>query len=62
MGRSPPGSPVLGILQARTLEWVAIAFSGTDLLWVPVLDNTAFLIGSPGEASQAEKISRRCPG
>ena len=21
---SPPGSPVLGILQARTLEWVAI--------------------------------------
>ena len=24
---SPPGSPVLGILQARTLEWVAIAFS-----------------------------------
>ena len=25
---SPPGSPVPGILQARTLEWVAIAFSG----------------------------------
>ena len=24
---SPPGSPVLGILQARTLEWVAISFS-----------------------------------
>ena len=24
---SPPDSPVLGILQARTLEWVAIAFS-----------------------------------
>ena len=24
---SPPGSPVPGILQARTLEWVAIAFS-----------------------------------
>ena len=23
---SPPGSPVPGILQARTLEWVAIAF------------------------------------
>ena len=23
---SPPGSPVLGILQARTLEWVAISF------------------------------------
>ena len=24
---SPPGSPLLGILQARTLEWVAISFS-----------------------------------
>ena len=24
---SPPGSPVAGILQARVLEWVAIAFS-----------------------------------
>ena len=24
---SPPDSPVLGILQARTLEWVAISFS-----------------------------------
>ena len=26
---SPPGSPVPGILQARTLEWVAISFSNT---------------------------------
>ena len=24
---SPPGSPVPGILQARTQEWVAISFS-----------------------------------
>ena len=24
---SPPGSPVSGILKARTAEWVAIAFS-----------------------------------
>ena len=24
---SPPGSPVPGILQAGTLEWVAISFS-----------------------------------
>jgi len=24
---SPPGSPFPGILQARTLEWVAISFS-----------------------------------
>ena len=28
---SPPGSPVPGMLQARTLEWVAISFSrGTN--------------------------------
>ena len=24
---SPPGSPIPGILQTRTLEWVAISFS-----------------------------------
>ena len=24
---SPPGSPIPGILQAKTLEWVAISFS-----------------------------------
>ena len=24
---SPPGSPIPGILQARTLEWFAISFS-----------------------------------
>ena len=28
MDGSPPGSPVPGILQAGTLEWVAISFSG----------------------------------
>ena len=27
---SPPGSTVPGILQARTLEWVAISFSNLD--------------------------------
>ena len=26
--RSPAGSPIPGILQARTLEWGALAFSG----------------------------------
>ena len=26
---SPPGSPIPGILQARTLKWVAISFSNT---------------------------------
>ena len=24
---SPPGSPIPGILQARTLEWIAMSFS-----------------------------------
>ena len=28
---SPPGSPVPGILQARTLEWAAISFSSFPL-------------------------------
>ena len=28
---SPPGSPVPGILQARVLEWGAIAFSKNKL-------------------------------
>ena len=31
---SPPGSPVPGILQARTLEWVAISFSA---IWGQIL-------------------------
>ena len=31
MDGSPPGSPVPGLLQARTLEWVAISFSMTDI-------------------------------
>ena len=31
---SPPGSPVLGILQARTLEWVAVGSQREALrLW-----------------------------
>ena len=29
IGGSPPGSPFPGILQARTLEWVAISFSNS---------------------------------
>ena len=27
---SPPGCPVPGILQARTLEWIAISFSSAQ--------------------------------
>ena len=32
MNHSPPGSSVHGICQARILEWVAISFSGGNLL------------------------------
>ena len=32
IGSSPPGSPVPGILQARVLEWVAVAFSLESVL------------------------------
>ena len=40
---SPPGSPILGILQARTLEWVAIAFSG-----IPTRSTQMPGLASPG--------------
>ena len=35
---STPGSPVPGILQARTLEWVAIAFSNAGNNTIPNLE------------------------
>ena len=43
---SPPGSAVPGILQARTLEWVAIAFSAMEMslykLWELVMIRDAW--------------------
>ena len=33
---SPPGSPIPRILQARTLEWVAIAFSDETVDWFQI--------------------------
>ena len=35
---SPPGSPIPGILQARVLEWVAIAYSENPMNVVPETD------------------------
>ena len=40
---SPPGSPVSGILQARTLEWVAISFSNAWKWKVKVAWSCQFL-------------------
>ena len=40
---SPPGSPVPGILQARTLEWVAISFSHFSLVVFKVYYNEVHL-------------------
>ena len=52
---SPPGSPVSGILQARTLEWVAISFSSAWKWKVKVksLSHVRLLVTSWTAAYQA---------
>ena len=46
---SPPGSPVSGILQARTLEWVAISFSNAwTWKWVPYRLSGGLPLGAGG--------------
>ena len=60
---SPPGSPVPGILQARTLEWVAISFSnawkwkgkGKSL-------SRARLLATPWTAAYQAPLSMDFPG
>ena len=48
---SPPGSPVPGILQARTLEWVAISFSNAWKWEVKVkLLSCVWLLATPWTA------------
>ena len=42
---SPAGSPIPGILQARTLEWVAIAFSSRKHDFMDLLGKQALYIG-----------------
>ena len=52
---SPPGSPVPGILQARTLEWVAVSFSNA-WKWkvkVKLLSRVRLLVISWTAVSQA---------
>ena len=49
---SPPGSPVPGILQARTLEWVAISFSNAQKWKVKVKSlSRAWLLVTPWTAA-----------
>ena len=49
---SPPGSPIPGILQARTLEWVAISFSSAWRWKVKVkLFSRARLLATPWTAA-----------
>ena len=49
---SPPGSPVPGILQARTLEWVAISFSNAWKWKVKVNSlNRVWLLATPWTAA-----------
>ena len=50
---SPPGSPVPGILQARTLEWVAISFSK--------FPSPNFILAKYSAAASAAKSLQSCP-
>ena len=56
---SPPGSPVSGILQARTLEWVAISSSNTWKWKVKVkLFRCVRLLVTPGTAAYWASLSK----
>ena len=55
---SPPGSPVPGILQARTLEWVAISFSNAWKWKVKVkLLSRVWLLATPWIAAYQAPLS-----
>ena len=57
---SPPGSPIPGILQARTLEWVAIAFSSTGKWKVKVKSlSRVRLLATPWTAAYQAPPSMR---
>ena len=49
---SPPGSPVPGILQAKTLEWVAISFTNAWKIKVKVQSlSRVWLLATPWTAA-----------
>ena len=51
---SPPGSPVPGILQARTLEWVAISFSKWGARPAPPNKRSTVGLGEEGPLHRAK--------
>ena len=60
---SPPGSPIPGILQARTLEWVAISFSNAWKWKVKVkLLSRVRLFVTPWTAAHQAPLSWDSPG
>ena len=55
---SPPGSPISGILQARTLEWVAISFSNASKWKVKVKSlSHVWLFATPWTAAYQAPLS-----
>ena len=55
---SPPGSPIPGILQARTLEWVAISFSNAWKWKVKVKSfSRVWLFATPWTAAYQAPLS-----
>ena len=59
MDCSPPGSSVRGILQARALEWGAVAFSDTGLLLLLLLSrfSRVRLCATPQTAAHQAPLS-----
>ena len=56
--RSPPGSPIPGIFQARTLEWLAISFSNAWKWKVKVNSLTrVWLLATPWTAAYQAPLS-----
>ena len=53
---SPPGSPVPGILQARTLEWVAISLSNA-WKWKMKGKSLSWLLATPWTAAYQAPLS-----